>query len=85
MDTKSFIVGLSVAGAFMLGCVSASMVVPPARAGTSPQRWEYHCFDEWGADDVTEEANKVGKQGWEMAGGNSLNTAVTWCFKRPLP
>jgi hypothetical protein len=70
---------------FFAGCAAERLlVVPPAHAGTSPQRWEYFCKGESGAEDVTKMANEAGQQGWELAavGGPS---SWTWCFKRPLP
>ena len=66
---------------FAAGCVAAHVIVPPARAGTAPQRWEYACHtlhDESGLEDT---ANKYGVQGWEM----SAAVGSLWCFKRPLP
>jgi hypothetical protein len=71
-------------GVFFLGCAAERLIVPPARAGTSPMRWEYTCKIEWGDKDVTRMANEFGTQGWELtAAGGSGNTM--WCFKRPLP
>jgi len=66
----------------MVGCVTAPLVVPSVRAGTNPTRWEYLCFEEWGARDVRAKANKAGSQGWEMV-TTSAHYGV-WCFKRPL-
>jgi hypothetical protein len=71
---------------FFAGCAAERLlVVPPARAGTNPQRWEYFCRDEGTAGFVTKMANQAGQEGWELVavGGGSLND--TWCFKRPLP
>jgi hypothetical protein len=68
-----------------------AFVVPPARAGTSPQRWEYICksatenFDAQ-VDATTAMANAYGREGWEMTGsgsGGGDRGEVTWCFKRP--
>ena len=75
--------GVGLALGLAIGCAAAPFVVPPARAGTNPQKWEYSCFDDFGAESVGSKANQMGAQGWEMAaaaGGKS-----TWCFKRPLP
>jgi hypothetical protein len=68
---------------FFAGCAASRiLVIPPARAGTAPQHWEYFCKDVRGDDDaVSKMANQAGQQGWEMAGVD----ATTWCFKRPLP
>jgi hypothetical protein len=69
---------------FFAGCAAERLlVVPPARAGTSPQRWEYTCpyTSTNNASTVTETANKFGAEGWEWSG--LVGSAV--CFKRPLP
>jgi hypothetical protein len=92
MHIKSFIMGLSVAGAFVLGCVSSQVVVPVAQAttvlfpsfvGTSAQQWEYHCYaGGTDAETIQNEANAAGQENWELIGaGNGGNT---WCFKRPF-
>jgi hypothetical protein len=81
---------LGFVGSFLLGCAAtqvAPLIVPPARAGTSPQKWEYVCMgvgpdDEWKA----EKANELGRSGWEMSGSLAhYGGGGTWCFKRPLP
>jgi hypothetical protein len=70
---------------FCAGCAAERLlVVPPARAGTSPQRWEYACgkngtFDE--PQDLVKTANNFGAEGWELIGF----TGAWYCFKRPLP
>ncbi len=84
-------VGLSVV--FLIGCAvggaaSSRFVAPPARAGTSPTRWEHTCF--YGDKGITEKSNELGAEGWEMvagagAGNGSGFTAemkFIWCFKR---
>jgi hypothetical protein len=75
--------------AFILGCAAtqiAPLVVPPVRAGTTPQKWEYSCKVAHQADEITAMANAFGAQGWELAGSvASYTVAPTWCFKRPLP
>jgi hypothetical protein len=86
MSKPKIVLGLL--GAFLVGCVASQMtafVVPPARAGTSPQRWEYMCKQAVGEGTVTDMANQFGTQGWEMAAvaGLSPQNAV-WCFKRAL-
>jgi hypothetical protein len=80
---------------FFAGCAAERLlVVPPARADTNPQRWEYACAKQDGSfdpqDDVKRIANKFGQQGWELAAATSTNiggstTTTLWCFKRPLP
>lgn len=76
---RSLFVAVLAAG-FAAGCLASSLsqsLVPPVRAGTSPQRWEYYCNN-----DVTR-FNLLGYEGWEMAAGGGV--AGTFCFKRPLP
>jgi len=89
--------GLGLALAFGIGCGAgmgaSSFLVPPARAGTNPVRWEYTCFA--GSKGITERSNQSGAQGWEMVAGAGYGYAVgsawggtsrmVWCFKRALP
>jgi hypothetical protein len=73
---------------FFAGCAAERLlVVPPARAGTNPQRWEYFCKDMSGDPDVNKAATLAGQQGWELAAAGNTDRAAgaTWCFKRPLP
>jgi hypothetical protein len=79
---KKIVLGLL--GAFLFGCVASQMtafVVPPARAGTAPQRWEYVCNAGRSPENITAMANAYGQEGWEMSGG----AGPVLCFKRPLP
>jgi hypothetical protein len=70
---------------FFAGCAAERLlVVPPARAGTTPQRWEYACTRLSASNTEAEhasKANRYGAEGWEMS------TLIGWdlCFKRPLP
>lgn len=79
---------------FVIGCAmggAAHLVVPPARAGTAPTRWEYQCMETAGAG-MTSTLNRFGAEGWELAsiapagipGGYYVNT-YTLCTKRALP
>jgi hypothetical protein len=70
---------------FFAGCAASRLIVPPARAGTSPQRWEYTCpyVSHNDATAVAETANKFGAEGWEWSG--VFGNAPAVCFKRPLP
>jgi hypothetical protein len=76
--------GCGLALAFGIGCGAgmgaSSFVVPPARAGTNPQKWEYSCFRSVGLDQTTQKMNQMGAQGWELI----VNSQDDWCFKRPL-
>jgi hypothetical protein len=65
------------------------LVVPPARAGTNPTRWEHRCYiAKWGDwkpyEDLDRLANKAGREGWVMSGGPSAEATNLVCFKRPL-
>ena len=95
VHVRSLILGLSLAIAFILGCVTASHIEPvtPAQAeppGTSAKGpgWEYYCVAELNADQM----NEVGRKGWELVtataagAGNKYGKdwAYQWCFKRPL-
>jgi len=77
-------------GVFFLGCAAERLIVPPAHAGSTPQRWEYACKEAGGEKDVAKMANQFGAAGWELVGGSTAtgyNGGIepTWCFKRPLP
>ena len=85
-------VGLVLAS-FVIGCGAAQLassqrvarlVVPDARAGTNPTRWEYTCSENLTANDL----NALGAKGWELAaaaGPAYDHTQPIWCFKRALP
>jgi hypothetical protein len=75
---RSLVIALVSLG-FAAGCLISwlsPVLVPPARAGTTPQRWEYQC------DNDVRGFNRLGREGWEMAAGGGV--AGTFCFKRPL-
>jgi hypothetical protein len=82
---------------FVIGCATGSvahqLVVPPARAGTTPTRWEHFCSEVDG-DALTAELNKMGVEGWELASvaphhlvGNfgTKHDGFIFCSKRALP
>ena len=90
---KRLVFGMMLTIAFLVGClttyVARDLVVPPARANTNPQKWEYICFKGyvWGSgpiepESVTATANKLGREGWELVSGDGRGN---YCFKRPLP
>jgi hypothetical protein len=84
MTTKHTIITVSLAlVAFVFGCVTEALVVPPVRAGTNPTRWEYKCIHK-SADEIETAANKLGTEGWEIAAVGGTETR-SWCFKRALP
>jgi hypothetical protein len=82
---------------FVIGCatggVASQLVVPPARAGANPTRWEHFC-GEVDPGSLTAQLNKMGAEGWELASvaqhhrtwsdGTSLD-AFMFCSKRALP
>jgi hypothetical protein len=94
MNYKNLSIGLGFVVAFLIGCVAhqsvSALSVPPARAGTSPARWEYECAEV--TDDVTTAVNRLGAEGWELVTAAGLGWALdykreekmVWCFKRPL-
>jgi hypothetical protein len=84
---RGFLFGASLSIAFIVGCVARPFVVPAANAqqGAIAQKWEYFCFVEHGAEDVTEKANKAGRAGWELvAVASNASAKGNWCFKRAL-
>jgi len=90
-----------IAVVFIIGCatggVAAQLVVPPARAGTTPTRWEYQCLS-IGAKGgrMTSTLNQLGAEGWELVSMTSAHAEHEWtnaydvdaytlCAKRALP
>lgn len=58
---------LLMSAVFLAGCTTSALVtqlVPPANAAPKTQRWEHHC--EYRDTGITERANQLGKEGWEM-------------------
>jgi hypothetical protein len=81
---RGFALGLAVSVAYIVGCATAQLVIPPATAQVT-QRWGYLCIEEYGADDVTEVANRAGAEGWEIVGVGGTGINQIWCFKRSAP
>lgn len=83
---------------FILGCatggVASQLVIPPARAGTPPTRWEYLCgIDRADYDQLVDVKtfNRAGAEGWELAamvsprpGGTMSQGKIHYCFKRRI-
>ena len=70
--------------AFVLGCVSAPLVVPALSAqsvAAGAVRWEYTCYSDGlrGVDGAR--LNEHGAQGWELVGPR--DPGGYFCFKRP--
>lgn len=87
---------------FLIGCATGGVasqlvapVVPAARAGTNPTRWEYFCLTvNHRQGSLTAEMNKAGAAGWELvsvapqqsiARGYSSDEGMLFCAKRALP
>jgi hypothetical protein len=81
---RGFWIGLSISVAFIVGCATARLVVPPVSA-QSTTRWQYHCVETDEAEDIAAAANQLGAQGWELASGAADGQAhQIWCFKSAL-
>jgi hypothetical protein len=91
MDYRKASIALGFVIAFLAGCLARevdwSQPIPPARAGASPQRWEYLCdLAPRGLNAVQELGNAAGGKGWEMVGFQGEGERVREvCFKRALP
>ena len=87
---KRLVIALSLTVAFLVGCLTATVasnfVVPPIKAGTNPQKWEYTCFRKYAdlLDETKSLSDKLGSQGWEMSSTAGGPFGVVYCFKRPL-
>ena len=69
---KNFLLGLSISGAFILGCAAAhlseTLTVPPATAAMTGPRWEVLCIDREAVDVDSGDAaiNDLGEAGgWD--------------------
>ena len=75
---------------FLLGCFASHVArtnfdVPPARAQSTAQRWEYVCAAASGVPEERAAAlNLYGAQGWELATEATYPGESRYCFKRPL-
>ncbi|UCF47160.1 MAG: hypothetical protein JSU89_08230 [Myxococcales bacterium] len=74
-----FLVGALVVGAFIAQSMPVSADDPPRKS-----QWQYQCFEASGVAQVTERANKMGQQGWELVTSAGTKGSTLWCFKRPL-
>ncbi len=81
---RNFLLGLSIAGAFIAGSLFSGGSPQSADAQQGVQRWEYHCTEGYNASTIMERANAAGASGWEMVSAvGSTRVAGLWCFKRP--
>ena len=83
-NNKSFFLGLSLAGTFIMGCLAQPMLMP-AHAGVAAQEWEYLCIHE----NFDVEGNRAGAEGWELVTATHVPAIQgdgwsKYCFKRPL-
>ena len=75
---------------FMIGAFAAGMLATQAGPASADHhahkksQWQYQCFAASGVAQVTERANKMGQQGWELVTSAGGTGETVWCFKRPL-
>lgn len=82
---RAIIVAMFLVGAFAAGLLIAE--ANPAAADGPPKKaqWQYQCFEADGVAQVTERANGMGEQGWELVtSAGTVKGPTLWCFKRPL-
>ena len=76
---------LLLAGTFLGGALLSQSLVPDAEAQKKHDQWQYQCLIAQNVAQVTDRANKLGMQGWEMVASAGHKSGETqWCFKRPL-
>ncbi len=76
-------------GFFVLAMAGAGLMLAETgevAADSHPKKsqWQYQCFQADGVAQVTERANKMGQQGWELVTSAGTKGNTLWCFKRPL-
>ena len=57
---RNFLLGLSIAGAFIAGSLFSGGSPQSADAQQGVQRWEYHCTEGYNAPTIMERANAAG-------------------------
>jgi hypothetical protein len=86
MDKKSFLLGLSFAAVFVLGCVAAPLVIPPASAGGT-HKCDYTliiggsapAIGENGAIEYGEDWQRVVSDGWTLKTANGSQHIFERC------
>ena len=83
---RSIIVAVFLVGALVVGAFISRRAMPVSQLTSPPKKsqWQYQCFEASGVADVTERANKMGQQGWELVTSAGTKGSTLWCFKRPL-
>ncbi len=81
---RSVIVALFVFTAFSGGLLLAQTGGVSADSPPKNRQWQYQCFQAEGVTQVTDRANKMGQQGWELVTSAGTKAQTLWCFKRPL-
>jgi hypothetical protein len=82
MASHKLTLSFALTTAFFAGCVAHQLVViPPARAGTDVQRWEYLLIESSGVEEWKQQSAKAGREGWELVYGQNYATV----YKRRLP
>jgi hypothetical protein len=74
------VITASLLAAFGAGCVASQATLNTAHAEDPPQRWDYICVDSKAG--VGQSANRLGREGWEMAAAAGAGDSMLWCFKR---
>lgn len=77
----AFLLGPSLAAAYVLGCATARYVEPPARARANGPRWQYVCVSPHPSRPLDDQLNALGDAGWELAAADA-GDPPTWCLKR---
>lgn len=81
---RSVIVAFLVLGGLLSGFLLAEAGGVSADSPPKKNQWQYQCFQAEGVIQVTERANQMGQQGWEMVTSAGTKAETVWCFKRPL-
>lgn len=77
-----FLLGLSLAAAYVLGCATSHVSRPLAQARVAPpgvSSWEYFCTAGRNVGTISERANAAGQGGWELVGVDGEHGNI-WCF-----
>ena len=81
---RSVIVGVFVFAGVLGGLWLAQGGGVSADSPPKKNQWQYQCFQAEGVAQVTDRANKMGQQGWELVTSAGAKAETLWCFKRPL-